>query len=273
MRSTYKLVVACLLATTASAVALPRGLPEPEPLNTTLLTPRWTQRYDQMRLLTCRSNRGAPRTDRIIAYYDHSPRDGVDKPTQIAYKEINATPSWEGGCGGHGKSTDGAEWKCDIAPYKWDAKKNFQKWMGTITYGYTGFNCFHDDGHATHYTDDGVCYAELYCTHERKQSLFVTSSKETAKIEYRRNGLEVGKNPGLPSEGAQGLVKKWFETIKEAIQKDAGDKLCSPTPVPLAMNCEATLECNGRDKTYLTKLVDGLIATYEHEKNDKGEYL
>jgi len=267
MWSIHELSVACLLATTASAVVIPRAPLTAEPLNTTLLTPRFDQRYDQMRLMTCLSYKGE-RYDRVIGYYDHPPQ-GAQKPTQTAFYEKNATPSWENGCSGHGKSTDGADWKCDIAPYKWDDTKYFQKWMGTITYGYTGFNCFHDDGHATHYQDDGVCYAELYCTHERKHSLAIDASKRTVKAEYRANGVEDGKKPNIPDQGAKELVRSYFEKIKESI----GDQQCSPNPIALTVGCSATLECSGTERKYLTKLVDALIEAYGHEKNDKDEAL
>lgn len=267
MRSINELSVAWLLATTASAFVLPRAPLEAEPVNTTLLRPRYNQRYDQMRLLTCRSYKG-DRHDRIIGYYDHSPQ-GAEKPTQVAFKELNASPSWEKGCDGHGKSTDGAEWACDIAPYKWDETKYFKKWMGTITYGYTGFNCFHDDGHATHYQDDGVCYSELYCTHERQQSLVIDASKQTVKAEYKANGVEAGKKPNLPDKSAKQLVRMYLERIKE----NTGEQQCSLNPVPLTVGCQATIKCSGTERKYLTKLVDALIATYDHEKNDKGEAL
>lgn len=266
MLSTHELSAALLLATTASALVLPRAPLEEEAVNATLISPRFTQRYDQMRLLSCASYKG-DRYDRVIGYYDHSPQ-GAEKPTQIAFYERDATPSWEGGCPGHGKSTDGADWACNIKPYTWDSDKYFQKFMGTITYGYTGFNCFHDDGHATHYQDDGVCYAELYCTHERWHSLALDGSKQTVKAEYRVNGVEDGKKPNIPDEDAKGLVKMYLERIKENI----GEQQCSNT-VQLTAGCSATLTCLGTEKKYLTKLADALIATYSHEKDDNDNPL
>jgi len=164
-----------------------------------------------MHFLTCVSNKkvNPKRYDGMIAYYDHPPV-GAEKPTQVAYSRKYSLPSWEKGCMGKGKSTDGAEWTCAIPRYTFDERKYFKKYMGNITYGHTGFNCFHNDGHAAHYQSDGICYSELYCIHERWQSLAISASKLTVKPEYRVNDLEAGKKPNLPTKSTKELVRSYL---------------------------------------------------------------
>ena len=274
MGSVHGVLVAYLLATTSSAFALPRTPVEAEPFDTTHLSPRYVQRYDQMRFMTCHTSRDVKpdRWDRLIGYYSHSPA-AKEHPAQIAYYEKGATPTWgQAGCSGssktHGKSSDGAQWACKIPEYKFNPD-NFQKFMGTITYGYTGFNCFHDDGHATHYQADGVCYSEMYCTHERYHSLAINASSQTVKPEYVANAVEVGKKPNIPTENAKELVKSWLQIVKNNI----GPQQCSRDPIFITPNCQVKLTCRGTEPRYLQKLADALIEAYSVEKNEKGEAL
>jgi hypothetical protein len=269
-----EVLIAYLLTTAALGIASPTAPVEANSINATFLSPRFNQRYDQIRLMTCRTYRDIKpqRYDRLIGYYSHSP--GIsEKPTQVAYLEKGATPSWENGCDGssrtHGKSSDGAEWACDIPKYKFDPKQYFKKFMGTMTYGYTGFNCFHDDGHLTHYQPDGFCTTELYCTHERKQSLAIDASKQTVKAEYHANFVEDGKTPNIPTENARALVKSYLQKVKDGIR----GQQCSADAVKLTPNCQAVLTCDGTEPKYLTLLADALIAAYDNEKNEKGEAL
>ncbi|OQO06131.1 hypothetical protein B0A48_08719 [Cryoendolithus antarcticus] len=146
-------------------------------------------RWDQMRFMACSDYGG-----HVIGYYGHSPRS-MEPPTQTAYRKRN-TPEWAEGCQGHAQAlTDSAAWACDIDPYGTFDEKARGTFMGTITYGYTGFNCVMDDGHATHLDKDyGMCYAEMYCTHQRALSIELGASTATAPVIYRSTVTE-GKTP------------------------------------------------------------------------------
>ncbi|KAK6428114.1 hypothetical protein LTR95_015745 [Oleoguttula sp. CCFEE 5521] len=215
-------------------------------------------RWDQMRFMACADYGG-----HVIGYYDHSP-GSMEQPTQTAYRKRN-TPEWAEGCQGHAKAlTDNAEWACDIDRYGTFDEKAQGTFMGTITYGYTGFNYFMDDGHATHRDKDyGMCYAEIYCTHQRALSVELGASKATAPVIYRSTVTE-GKTPNLPSKYAKGLVLSYLEKAKERI----GKQQCGLDPIPISGTaCSMTVECVG-DKPYLEKLVDTLLTIFKTDAKD-----
>ena len=216
-------------------------------------------RYDQMLFLECVTGNTV---GRIMAYYDHPPR-WPDKPSQVAFKELGG--SWGKGCKTKGKSTDGAEWSCDIDEYTFDERRN-QSFVGSTTYGFTGFNCFMDDGHAVHYEggDYGTCYAELYCTHQRATSLQIDASKETVRVLHRSTVIDGKKPPNLPSGDAHALVR---HHLNEARLRIRGQQ-CNPSLVRLSGECTMQISCVAGEHSYLETLADALVALYDAGNSD-----
>lgn len=81
--------------------------------------------------------------------------------------------------------------------------------------------------------------------------------------------MEEGKKPNIPDQGAKELMQLWLERIRGSVN----EQICGADDVPLTTNCKAKVTCSGREPKYLTKLVDALEATYEHEQNEQGQFL
>lgn len=250
-------LLATIVFSSAVVAETPQPQLTPETVNATLLG---ETRFDQMRFLQCVKN--DPNTfGRMVAYYDHPPQ-GSEKPTQVALKQFDSVP-WGKGCSGGGISSDGAGWTCDIDQYEWS--KNLSKaFVGSVTYGFTGFNCFVDNGHGAHHegSEYGMCYSELYCTRERGLSLAVDASKETVKIIHRSTVIG-SKQPNLPAADARGQVKNYLQQVKKRI----GEQQCNPTEIPLTPECNMKVDCGSGKPEYLEKLANTLITIYDTDKD------
>lgn len=260
MRST-SIHVAWLLAAAGSALVIGNDLPQAplvqEPLNITLLG---EPKYDQIRFLQC--VKGDPlEFGRIIAYYEHPPQ-GSEKPTQVAFKKFDSIP-WGHGFSESGTATDGAGWSSNIDEYEW-APEKFRGWVGTIKYGYTGFNCFIDEGQGAHFEggDYGSCYSELYCTYQHAMNVQVDSSKDTVKLVRSARSVD-GERPPLPSESSRELVKLALENVKKGIK----GQQCVPDPIDVSPDCTMTVECVGGDSEYLETLADTLLAVFDTDED------
>jgi hypothetical protein len=219
--------------------------------------------FDQIRFLQCVKD-DFNNFGRMIAYYSHPPQ-GSEKPTQVAFKQHDSV-QWGDGCKIGGRATDGAGWGCDIDKYVWSEDK-FKAYVGTITYGWTGFNCFIDDGHGAHLEggEYGMCYTELYCTYEHAQTVAIGASKETVNVERSAWGIDGKIPPGLTTMSPREYVNFILSKPKE----NAGNQICSPSMIDLTPACQMSTSCSGGQREYIDKLLRALITVYD---TDQGLY-
>lgn len=229
----------CLLATASSILVASNEIPQapltPETHNATL---KGGSGVDQIRFLQCVKNSDTGTFGRMIAYYDHPPQ-GSEKPTQVALRKLDSV-SWGKGFGESGSSSDGAGWSADIDEYTW-SEEIFKAYVGSVTYGYTGFNCFVDDGHGAHNEggEYGNCYCELYCTYEHGMSVAIDASKETVRVQHSSRALD-GKVPGdLPQQDARTQV----QNILAKAKKQIGDQQCGTSLITLTPQCIMSVDC------------------------------
>ncbi|KAK4507114.1 hypothetical protein PRZ48_000848 [Zasmidium cellare] len=189
--------------------------------------------YAQIRFLECKDN-----TARAIGWNGAPPVLG-QPPDEFLYHDWGMS-NFLPGCDSSGVSeTNNIPWTCKFPPHGRDIP--FQNYIGYITYGGEGFNCFQDDVHHAFETPElGNCYSDIYCIQHEARNVSITASKGVVSI----------------------LTNTTADEVLGNVNKRLNDRTCDPTPVDIGGGCSINFSCKGAGNILpnLAKVLTNIIA-------------